>query len=241
MPLITRKTELLQLHNPTNTYRELTGGWTLDRGDMDYVFATDQLVNTDIVPDNQPYLIPDLIIGDDTRIIPDLGAIVVLARKKMEDFTEHTITYKTNQPINFIQCKWLKFIFSRDNSVRINMTHRREFVISLEDETGETVYKEWHCGDRLGHYERGLIDVSDVSEAYIAIRLTFQLSDKVNGGYGYFETLEHEPFFDNEDKQLVVSLKEGFVIDDPEFSGGFFYSDTAAAMLSITDMWVENY
>lgn len=247
MPIITTKTNRILLHQPINAYEELTGGWELsDPQDLDFVFASPSLDELEFLPENEDILSKGA-----------LGAIVVYIKHVINDFDIYSVTYKTKKPINFRHRHKLKFIFTRRNLEIVPKLLRRYVYITLEDETGDHVYRTWDSSGKTCWYERGIIDVTGLDEAYICIHVGMSLmgldaylltkdGEKVTTTYDEYVmvrineaegdkaalvTKYGEHVYTNNDELVITYLSFGFG-DGSSNLEGFAYID-------ISDMWLE--
>lgn len=246
MPVITTKTNRILLHQPINAYEELTGGWTLDNeSDVEYVFATPFLQEVEFLPENEDVLDKGA-----------LGSICVFIKHHLTDFERYNVSYKTNLPIKFLHRHKLKFIFTRRNLEYVPKLLRRYVYITLEDEFGNEL-RTWDCSGKTCWYERGIIDVTGLDEAYINIHVGMSLmgldaylltnrDEKVTtrtdeyvvvrinedeGDKVALATRFGEHVFTNQDELVVTYLSFGYG-DGSSNLEGFVYID-------ISDMWLE--
>lgn len=194
MPVITTKTNRILLHQPINAYEELTGGWTLDNeSNVEYVFATPFLQEVEFLPENEDVLDKGA-----------LGSICVFIKHHLTDFERYNVSYKTNLPIKFLHRHKLKFIFTRRNLEYVPKLLRRYVYITLEDEFGNEL-RTWDCSGKTCWYERGIIDVTGLDEAYINIHVGMSLM----GLDAYLLTNQDEKVTTRTDEYVVVRINEG--------------------------------
>lgn len=247
MPIINTKTNRILLHQPINDYVNLTGGWSLtDEEKLDYVFASPFLQEVEFLPENEDILQKSA-----------LGSICVYVKHRLNDFSIKTVSYKTNKPINFLHRHKLKFIFTRRNLEIVPKMIRRYVYITLEDATGDTIYRRWDCSGKTCWFERGIIDVTGLDEAYINIHVGMSLMglnaylltkngekvttdldeyvmvriDESEGDAVPLATRFGEQVYTNNDELVITYLSFGFG-DGSSNLDGFAYID-------ISDMWLE--
>lgn len=246
MPIITTKTNRILLHQPTNAYEDLTGGWSLTNNqNLDFVFTSSSLNELEFLPENEDILNQGA-----------LGAIVVYIKHVINDFDIYSVSYKTNKPIKFHNRHKLKFIFTRRNLEKVPKLIRRYVYITLEDENGY-IYRTWDCSGKTCWYERGIIDVTGIDEAYIVIHVGMSLmgidaylltenGERVTTKYDEYvkvrinesdgdkvalATKYGEQVYTSNDELVVTYISFGFGDGDSNLAG-FAYID-------ISDMWLE--
>lgn len=247
MPIITTRTNRILLHQPIDDYENLTGGWTLNNGDtVDFVFATSFLREEDFLPENEDILNKGA-----------LGSICVYIKHRLSDFDIYSVSFKTNNPIKFHHRHKLKFIFTRRNLEFVPKLLRRYVYITLEDQSGDTIYRTWDCSGKTCWYERGIIDVTGLDEAYINIHVGMSLMgldaflltnieenvttewdeyvvvhiDEADGDTVALATRYGEEVYTKNDELVITYLSFGWG-DGESNLDGFAYMD-------ISDMWLE--
>lgn len=247
MPLITTKTNRILLHQPTNDYENLTGGWELnDPQNLDFVFATPSLREDEFLPENEDILSP-----------MSLGELIVYIKHEINDFGIYSVTYKTKKPIQFLHRHKLKFLFTRRNMEIVPKLLRRYVYITLEDESGETIYRTWDSSGKTCWYERGIIDVTGLDEAYICIHVGMSLmglnayvltkeGEKVTTKYDEYlmvridesegdavplATKYGEEVYTNQDELVITYISFGFGDGDSSLNGFTYFG--------LSDMWLE--
>ena len=233
MPLITRRTDRVMLHDQDHPFSERTGGWYVTPGDLTYVFATDFLRDSDITSQNKPYLVPQLTTLDGSLFCPKLGSLVVLAENEMSDFSWHRMSYRTMKAVDFVNSKYLKFTFNRMNSEKVANACLREVIITIEDEDGN-VLRTWDGSGKSCWSEHGRIDVMGLKEGYICIPVGLRLSSDFDTDKGRLLTMYGDPFLTSNGEYFIVDPMADFTNDTGAFGV------TASAYIDISDMWLES-
>lgn len=189
---------LQMLHSPTNIYENITGGWSISERNTDYVSLSQSLTDSDINEITQKW------ISDN-----DYGSLCCIINHKFEDLIYHGMTVKSNNLISYKDNKFLQFAFTKIGNGIDDPKFAYSVYISLENASGDKVYRIWHSSGKLGIDMHGTLSLGELSKNtdvikdggfYIAIHINARLAPK----RAALTTAEREHLITSDGTELTV-------------------------------------